>query len=171
MERAYGPLANRAAPLYDSAASDPVLGDAGATLATDTAFRCPTVMTQTFRAAAGDAVFAYQFEQSLPGKEAQGAGHTFELPYVFGNLSPTGFMGGNFGPADRELSAQMQAYWTNFVKNGDPNGPGMPDWKPFRPDETNYMVFADGRTGLHQNLRAAACSLYREHWTAVHHAG
>ena len=29
---------------------------------------------------------------------------------------------------DRELSRQMQQYWTNFAKSGNPNGEGLPEW-------------------------------------------
>jgi para-nitrobenzyl esterase len=126
------------------------------------------VLTQSFRAKSGDTVFAYQFEQALPGKPELGAGHTFELPYVFGNLSPTGFLGGPFDDADRTLSEQMQTYWTNFAKTGDPNGKGLPDWKHFGTDAPNYMVFADGRVGGQQGLRTAACGLYRAHWAQSH---
>jgi carboxylesterase type B len=36
----------------------------------------------------------------------------------------------NLGPA-RELSRVIQGYWTNFAKTGDPNGSGLPEWKPY----------------------------------------
>jgi len=169
MLRAFGPNAGKAAAIYDAASADPIEGDGTAQLATDTSFRCPTVMTQSFRAAAGNAVYAYQFGQSLPGREAMGAGHTFELPFVFGNLSPSGFLGGNFSPADHELSRQMQAYWTNFAKTGDPNGPGLPRWNRFEPAAADYMVFIDGGTHDAQGLHAGVCSLYRQTWADEHH--
>ena len=166
---AFGRYADQAGAIYDKAAADPVEGDGAAQLATDTSFRCPTVMTQAFRASAGNAVYAYQFEQSLPGHEAMGAAHTFELPYVFGNLSPSGFLGGAFIPVDHELSKTMQAFWTNFAKTGDPNGAGLPAWTRFRPGAADYMVFADGRTRSSQGLHADVCALYRQNWADEHH--
>lgn len=29
-----------------------------------------------------------------------------------------------------DLSRRMLDYWTNFMKTGDPNGPGLPRWEP-----------------------------------------
>lgn len=31
---------------------------------------------------------------------------------------------------DYDLSAKMVEYWTNFAKNGNPDGEGLPQWKP-----------------------------------------
>ena len=31
---------------------------------------------------------------------------------------------------DYELSSRMLDYWTNFMKNGDPNGDGLTPWNP-----------------------------------------
>ena len=31
---------------------------------------------------------------------------------------------------DYKLSECMVDYWANFMRNGDPNGEGLPVWKP-----------------------------------------
>ena len=44
---------------------------------------------------------------------------------------------------DYDLATAMNAYWSNFVKCGDPNGNGLPEWKPFTNTEQAYMHLAD----------------------------
>lgn len=41
-------------------------------------------------------------------------------------------------PADYEVSKTMQGYFVNFVKTGNPNGPGLPTWPAYRP-ETSFL--------------------------------
>ena len=41
-------------------------------------------------------------------------------------------------PADHEVSKTMQAYFVNFIKTGNPNGPGLPEWPAYRADN-NYQ--------------------------------
>ncbi len=53
-----------------------------------------------------------------------GAAHGMELGYLFDLGGPPVA----FTPAQRHLSNQMIAYWTNFAHTGDPNGPGLPHW-------------------------------------------
>lgn len=66
--------------------------------------------------------FLYRFEHTPPGE--QGARHGVEMQYVFGHPNPKA----PWTDADRKLSQTMAAYWTNFAKTGDPNGPGLPAW-------------------------------------------
>ena len=42
------------------------------------------------------------------------------------------------GADDRKVSETMQGYFVNFIKTGDPNGPGLPTW-PGYDAQTNYM--------------------------------
>ena len=34
-------------------------------------------------------------------------------------------------PEDYEVSKVMQSYFANFIKTGNPNGPGLPTWPRF----------------------------------------
>jgi para-nitrobenzyl esterase len=42
--------------------------------------------------------------------------------------------------ADRGLAALASTYWINFVKRGDPNGPGLPAWPSYRSPEAPVMT-------------------------------
>ena len=59
-----------------------------------------------------------------------GAFHGAEIPYTFGNLDRMQGFGHplDYTEEDTALSKLMHAYWVNFIKNGDPNGEGLPAW-------------------------------------------
>ena len=46
-------------------------------------------------------------------------------------------------PADYEVSKTMQAFFVNFVKTGNPNGPGLPDWPEYRADNNYQRIRID----------------------------
>jgi para-nitrobenzyl esterase len=79
---------------------------------------------------AGQRVYLYRFNRSVPGKgEGElGAFHSLELPFVFGTLRDSAWHWLPFTPEDAALSNLIQTYWTNFAKSGDPNAQGLPNW-------------------------------------------
>jgi para-nitrobenzyl esterase len=142
---------------------DSVLGTPAAQWVTDTSFRCSAVVAAARHAAGGASVYEYQFEQSIPGREADGAAHSYELPYVFGNLLPAGALAGQYGAADRQLSNAMLAYWTNFAKHGDPNGTGLPIWPKLTAPVGAYMRLSSALANDAQpaaGLRRPQCRLF-----------
>jgi para-nitrobenzyl esterase len=41
---------------------------------------------------------------------------------------------------DHAISAQMQQIYLNFVKTGNPNGPGIPAWQPYNGTGTQPVL-------------------------------
>jgi len=68
--------------------------------------------------------YRYLYVHPRPGET--GAHHAGEIDYAMGNLALS--KGYAWTDADRKVSATMQDYFANFIKNGDPNGPGVPAW-------------------------------------------
>ena len=66
-----------------------------------------------------------------------GARHAGEIEYVFGTLNSD--VKAAWEPIDFALSDQIQSYWTNFARSGDPNGPGLPNWPPASRDAGAVM--------------------------------
>ena len=75
-------------------------------------------------------------DRKLPGDQA-GAFHSSELWYEFETLS-RGWR--PWEEHDWELAEQLSAYWANFVKTGDPNGPGLPPWHPYAGEHKEALV-------------------------------
>ena len=78
----------------------------------------------------------YYFTRQLPGDDA-GAFHSSELWYTFGTY---GRCWRPMTEGDAKLSETMLDYWTNCMKSGDPNGGGLPIWKPYQADD-NIRIF------------------------------
>ena len=81
--------------------------------------------------------YVYYFQRNLPGDE-QGAWHSAELWYMMGTL---GRCWRPFTPEDYALSDQMLDYWCNFMRTGDPNGTGLPEWKPCAKEDEFVKIF------------------------------
>jgi para-nitrobenzyl esterase len=66
----------------------------------------------------------------------RGAVHSAEIQYAMGNLDLDKRY--TWEPADYTVSKTMQAYFVNFIKTGNPNGPGLPEW-PAYSASSNYQ--------------------------------
>jgi carboxylesterase type B len=68
-----------------------------------------------------------------------------------------------FTEEDERVSAQLQAYWLNFVRGGDPNGRGLAVWRPLVPGSREVMGLGDRvgpRAVVSSDARLAAFEAY-----------
>jgi len=89
-------------------------------------------------------IYGYRFGPEIPGDDA-GAFHSSDLWFEFETLAKCWrpFKGKHY-----DLARQMCNYWTNFAKNGDPNGldaddTAMPKWTPYTLKSPRMMEFLD----------------------------
>jgi len=73
------------------------------------------------------------------------------LPYVFGALDRITAI--EWTAADREASGVIHGFFANFIRNGDPNGAGLPGWPWFQASSPKVMMIeahphAIGQPGL-----------------------
>jgi para-nitrobenzyl esterase len=90
----------------------------------------------------GEPTYVYRFTRLAPGSDPikVGAFHSAELAYVFGTQAS---IDRPWSDRDRALSQQMQQYWTNFAKTGNPNGEGLPEWPRLAASGLQVMELGD----------------------------
>jgi para-nitrobenzyl esterase len=163
MRRQYGAQAPRVAAAYGLSEAgmpppDPHYGNIIVQYGTDQSQRCRVELIGLGHAASGRPFYQFQFSRDLPGQTPNSSTHTDELPFVFGAAAyqPLHLT----RPEDVKLSDQIESYWTNFAKTGDPNGSSLPEWKRFEGANRPYMSFTAEGPVAGEALRRAQCDLF-----------
>ena len=121
----------------------------GRMLGADAVMQCPTYQGLLGMAGAGKEEWFYRFDyHGMKFGKYAGSYHTAELPFLFNafDRSPaTSFYKGKDLTKERELARIMQSYWANFARSGNPNGTGLPEWKPFSPTGRNIQILDVGK--------------------------
>jgi para-nitrobenzyl esterase len=100
----------------------------------------------------GKPVYRYYYERARPPLTSstsnqnapRGAAHSAEIEYAMGNLHYNKVY--NWSDEDRKVSKTMQQYFVNFIKTGNPNGGGVPEWTPVKPGEPANVMRIDVNT-------------------------
>jgi para-nitrobenzyl esterase len=98
-------------------------------------------------------VYVFYFDHPTPGRDREyyGAWHSSDLWYTFNSLRNEPGQR-QWAPYDFDLAEQASTMYANFVRNGDPNGDGLPLWPRInRSNYGSYLAFAEKSTRATNN--------------------
>ncbi|WP_187276559.1 carboxylesterase/lipase family protein [Parahaliea maris] len=106
----------------------------------------------------GNAVYTYRFAMpgsmskphDINGYKVYGAFHAGDMPYTFGNFTGDHMEPKEPGARQRQVSDELQQYWVNFARSGNPNGELLPDWPQAKGGVT--MFFTPEATSAQEDL-------------------
>jgi para-nitrobenzyl esterase len=86
-------------------------------------------------------VWLYRFGYVATSRRSQWpeAPHATEIPFVFDTVKVK--YGSLVSEEDELMGKQANAYWSNFVKFGNPNESGLPDWPQYESSTDTLMNF------------------------------
>ena len=85
-------------------------------------------------------LYRYAYVPDAAQGSVPGAGHDAEMEMVFEN--PDMRWKGKWSDGDAAMAHTVNAYWVNFAKTGNPNGPGLPAW-PLYTTKTDILMNFD----------------------------
>jgi para-nitrobenzyl esterase len=138
--RFFGDEADKARSVYDPT-GEAKLPEVLLSIGSDMTMHEPSRFVAREVTAAGRPAWLYRYTY-VAEKEptrAMGAAHAREVPFLFDNAAVR--YPDTVTDMDREAGRQFSAYLVNFVKTGDPNGAGVPQWPKFDPSKYELMNF------------------------------
>lgn len=98
-------------------------------------------------------VYRYYYERPRPATRenptapvATGAVHSAEIEYAMGNLGTNRVF--DWQPDDFLVSQILQSYFEQFIKTGNPNGLGLPEWNAVLPGKPAEVMHINADTRL-----------------------
>jgi para-nitrobenzyl esterase len=140
LEKQFGARSADALEVYPASNNDEAMVSAAA-LGSDLFISFSTwKWIEEHKASSGAPVYRYRFDRTIPGDPASqfGAPHAVDIEYAFNTLDSKP---GNWQPEDRKVAEVMATAIANFVKTGDPNGPGVPRWPEY--GESGKVMYLD----------------------------
>jgi para-nitrobenzyl esterase len=131
--------------------ADPRLGSRDEQISTDVIFRCPAAHMAELLAAKGAPVWQYEFDAAAAGGKTS---HAAEIPYAFGDST--------FAKGMSPGGLSLTPYWLNFIRSGDPNGGGLPQWPRFTTAQPTHVLFSDSGVQPQGPLRPGLCALLEQ---------
>ena len=138
----YGPFAEKLIKAYP--VDENSVPKTARDLARDAAFGWQTWVWANLQAKTSkQKVFYYYFDQhkdfpSDSPKYGYASPHAQDVAFVFGTFRTTDQFASS---TDFQISETIMTYWTNFAKNGNPNGGNLPQWEAFSAQKPAVMYF------------------------------
>jgi para-nitrobenzyl esterase len=114
--------------------------------------------------------FTYFWDHPLPGPDVEkyGAFHTSEVPYV---MNAVAMSDRPFAESDRRIADTLSSYWANFMKTGNPNGAGLPQWPAVTKDPAMTMEIGETNAPVAVAGGAAKLAFFEKHFARQRPAG
>ena len=128
--------------VYRSNRPDAETHEIAAAIETDRMFTVPAIRMADAQVAHNPNTRLYRFDWSAQVADgAWGAHHFIEVPFAFDqvdNDQARTFLGDN---PPRSLTDATHTAWVGFIKDGDPNHEGLPNWPQYDPETRPTMLF------------------------------
>jgi para-nitrobenzyl esterase len=136
----FGANADAARNAYERSCSDDLAGLCQA-VGADALMLEPARFLARTASAQAQPVWLYRFGYVASSMRSQWseAPHATEIPFVFDTVKAK--YGSLLSEQDELIAKQANAYWSNFVKSGNPNGSGLPEWPQYERSTDTLMNF------------------------------
>ena len=161
-----GPLLDRLLAVYRDGHPERSDLRAWVDLVGDVVFRIPVIRLAEAQADRGAPVHAYRFDWKSPAFGGRlGAAHALELPFVWNRLDlpmSQALLGDQVTHA-QALATSVHVTWARFIRTGDPNGGGLPEW-PRYDSQRRATLLIDRRCEVVDDPGGEARALWPSVW-------